>query len=132
MCIYGERVEYRLKNKSFPDAAVIREGVQNMQMHLDYISWLVDQRNWLAGHYLTLADITAAAQLSTLDYLGMFLGTSTLLQKNGMRAHKSLVPAFMGCFQIVSQGIVAWIIIQFRFLKDFFCSENICKYSLYF
>lgn len=68
--VYGERVEYRLKNKSFPDAALIREGVQNLQMHLDYISWLVDQRNWLAGHYLTLADITAAAQLSTLDYFG--------------------------------------------------------------
>ncbi|MCE3231046.1 MAG: glutathione S-transferase [Alphaproteobacteria bacterium] len=38
--------------------------------HLTYISWLVDRRKWLAGDEFSLADVTAAAHLSVVDYLG--------------------------------------------------------------
>ena len=31
--------------------------------------WLLDQRRWLAGDVMTLADFTAAAHLSCLDYI---------------------------------------------------------------
>jgi glutathione S-transferase len=68
--VYGERVEKRLLSKGFPSTEVIREGLQNIQMHMDYIAWLVDQKNWLAGRNMTVADLTAAAHLSTLDYFG--------------------------------------------------------------
>ena len=37
---------------------------------MEYIGWLTRRRNWLAGDSLTLADIAAAAHISTLDYLG--------------------------------------------------------------
>jgi glutathione S-transferase len=37
---------------------------------LDYIGYLTEQRRWIAGDELTLADITAAAHLSCVDYLG--------------------------------------------------------------
>ena len=34
------------------------------------MKWLLDQRRWLAGNEMTLADFTAAAHLSCLDYNG--------------------------------------------------------------
>jgi glutathione S-transferase len=33
------------------------------------MAWLLDQRRWLAGNEMTLADFTAAAHLSCLDYI---------------------------------------------------------------
>lgn len=68
--VYGERVEKRLLKNGFPSTDIIREGLQNIQMHLDYIAWIVEQKSWLAGRNLTVADLTAAAHLSTLDYFG--------------------------------------------------------------
>jgi len=38
--------------------------------HLDYVDYLLDHRRWLAGPGLSLADFTAAAHLSVIDYLG--------------------------------------------------------------
>lgn len=55
---------------SGPNSGAIRAGKANIRIHLDYISWLVDRRNWLAGASFSLADIAAAAQLSVIDYLG--------------------------------------------------------------
>ena len=57
-------------NMGGPESALIREGQTRIHDHLDYISYLADHRKWLAGERLSLADITAAAQLSTIDYLG--------------------------------------------------------------
>lgn len=55
---------------SGPNSAVIRNAQSLVHGHLDYISWLVDRRNWLAGDDFSLADITAAAHLSVVDYMG--------------------------------------------------------------
>ena len=53
-----------------PDAAAIRAARANIQYHLRYIGYLAARRNWLAGRELTFADLAAAAELSTVDYLG--------------------------------------------------------------
>lgn len=53
-----------------PDSKFIREGKNQMLYHLDYIGYLAGERYFLAGENLTLADISAAAHLSALDYLG--------------------------------------------------------------
>ena len=58
------------KREGFPRSEVLREGSQNIRFHLTYIDYLYQQRKWLAGDELTLADIAAAAHLSVLDYLG--------------------------------------------------------------
>jgi glutathione S-transferase len=67
--IYGEKVQKRLAGAGAPDSSAIRAGQSNMRHHLDYIAWLAARRNWLAGDDFSLADITAAAHLSTLDFL---------------------------------------------------------------
>jgi glutathione S-transferase len=37
---------------------------------MEYIDYLADNNNYLAGKNLSLADLTAAAHLSVVDYLG--------------------------------------------------------------
>ncbi|MBO6724641.1 MAG: glutathione S-transferase family protein [Rhizobiaceae bacterium] len=53
-----------------PDAGVIRAARANIRQHMKYTNYLAGTRNWLAGPRLTYADLSAAAALSVLDYLG--------------------------------------------------------------
>jgi glutathione S-transferase len=67
--IMGERVWKRVMKKGYPDSKTVKEGLTAIKYHIDYMSWLLDQRRWLAGDVMTLADFTAAAHLSCLDYI---------------------------------------------------------------
>jgi len=58
------------QDHSGPNSAVLRLVKTYIHDHLAYISWLVDRRKWLAGDEFSLADVTAAAHLSVVDYLG--------------------------------------------------------------
>ena len=53
-----------------PDMVAIRAARTNLRYHLKYIGWLLAERNWLAGSRMTYADLAAAAQLSSMDFLG--------------------------------------------------------------
>ena len=53
-----------------PDTETMRAAKSNIRYHLEYIGWLVRKRDWLAGDSLTYADLSAAAHLSVVDYLG--------------------------------------------------------------
>jgi len=53
-----------------PNSSAIRHGKTHLLYHLDYIGYLANERYFLAGDNLTLADLAAAAHLSALDYLG--------------------------------------------------------------
>ncbi len=68
--VLGEKVMKRFLALGEPSMETIRAGLANMRAHLDYIAYLIERRNWLAGDELSLADLTAAAHLSALDYLG--------------------------------------------------------------
>ncbi len=65
-----EKVNKRLAKTGYPDSEKIKAGSRNIKYHLDYITWLVEDRRWLAGDEMTIADFAAAAQLSCLDYVG--------------------------------------------------------------
>jgi glutathione S-transferase len=53
-----------------PDMVSIRAARTNLRYHLKYIGWLLAERNWLAGSRMSYADLAAAAQLSSMDFLG--------------------------------------------------------------
>ncbi len=53
-----------------PDSAAMRAGRANLKMHMRYVGWLANTRNWLGGNRLSQADLAAAAAISVLDYLG--------------------------------------------------------------
>ena len=65
-----EKMTKRLVLRQPPDGRVLREAMKRAHGHLDYIDWLVDNRSWLAGATMSLADLAAAAQVSVADYLG--------------------------------------------------------------
>jgi glutathione S-transferase len=64
-----ERVYKKIMAQGYPDSANIRSGATQIKYHLDYMGWLLEQRRWLAGDVMTLADFAAAAHLSALDYI---------------------------------------------------------------
>ena len=53
-----------------PCSDAIRAAKSNIIAHLEYIKFLTADHNWLMGERLSLADITAAAHISVVDYLG--------------------------------------------------------------
>ena len=68
--IVDEKIYKFLRNQGEPNSNCIRAAKTNIKDHLDYISFLLRSRKWLAGEKFTIADITAASQLSVLDFLG--------------------------------------------------------------
>ena len=68
--LVGEKMMKRFLGLGQPNSSAIRAGHANLIHHLDYIGYLIERRRWLAGENFSLADITAAAHLSTVDYLG--------------------------------------------------------------
>lgn len=65
-----EKVEKSLTGSGAPDPAVLREGRDHLAFHLDYLTWILERREWLAGGQFSLADIAAGAHISCLDFLG--------------------------------------------------------------
>jgi glutathione S-transferase len=66
----GQKYLKRISGRGEPDATLLRAGYANLRDHLDHLCWLVENRNWLAGQNLSLADLAAAAHLSVLDFAG--------------------------------------------------------------
>jgi glutathione S-transferase len=64
-----ERVHKKVMGQGYPDSKNVKFGAGRIKYHLDYMGYLLDQRRWLAGDAMTLADFTAAAHLSSLDYI---------------------------------------------------------------
>ena len=68
--IVFEKIMKVFIGKGMPDANILRVGRKNLLVHLQYVDWLSKNRDWLAGDNYSAADISAAANLSILDYLG--------------------------------------------------------------
>lgn len=71
--LFVEKIIKRYRKNTLensPNSAALRAAKQNMLFHLEYMNWLIDRRNWLAGDFFSLADITAASHISMIDYFG--------------------------------------------------------------
>lgn len=64
----GEKLFKRVAHGDAPDSRAMRAGRENIHAHLEYIAWLTDRRSWLAGDFLSLADLAAGAHISLIDY----------------------------------------------------------------
>ena len=64
-----ERVNKKVMGQGYPDSGNVKAGAKAIKFHIDYMGWLLDQRRWLAGDAMSLADFAAAAHLSALDYI---------------------------------------------------------------
>ncbi len=68
--IVYEKIMKGFIGKGNPDANILRVGRKNLKIHMEYITCLSKNRDWLAGNEFTIADISAAANISVIDYLG--------------------------------------------------------------
>lgn len=68
--IVMEKIHKRFAKGLAPDSRILKIGLNNLNFHLEYIDWLCERNNYLSGEDISLADITAAAHLSIIDYLG--------------------------------------------------------------
>ena len=64
-----ERVNKKVMGQGYPDSKNVKAGARAIKYHLDYMTWLLEHRRWLAGDVMTLADFAAASHLSALDYI---------------------------------------------------------------
>ena len=64
-----ERVNKKIMGLGYPESANVKAGARAIKYHLDYMTWLLETRRWLAGDAMSLADFAAAAHLSCLDYI---------------------------------------------------------------
>ena len=90
-----ERVNKKMMGQGYPDSAAIKAGGKNIKFHLDYMAFLLEQRSWLAGDQMTLADFAAAAHLSSLDYISDVDWNRSAVVKDWYAKIKSR-PAFRG------------------------------------
>jgi glutathione S-transferase len=78
---------------SAPDMSRVRLALQRLKPHLDYVAWLAEERSWLAGEEISLADLAAAAHISAIDYLGDINWAENPVAKSWYQRIKSR-PAF--------------------------------------
>ncbi len=69
--------------------SAIRAGYKNIKRHFDYMQWLLDRNVWLAGQHLSLADISAAVQISLIDYVEDFAWSEYQRVKDWYQVMKS-------------------------------------------
>lgn len=68
--LLGEKYLKRMSGQGHPNGSALRTAYLNLRTHMEYIGWLADNRRWLAGDHLSIADFAAAAHLSALDFIG--------------------------------------------------------------
>lgn len=66
-----ERVHRRMSGLGTPDSKAIQRANAAKGYYFQELERLMDQDTWIAGPYLTLADLSLAAQVSLLDYLDL-------------------------------------------------------------
>ncbi len=102
--IVHEKALKRLFGQGGPDSTVLRAGKAALDEHMDYIAWLVERRNWLSGDHLSLADLTGAAHLSVLDYIG-HIAWDTYPEVKSWYARLKSRPGFRSLLQDRMPGI---------------------------
>lgn len=68
--ILNERVYLWFKENKRPEEATLELGRKNLKIHLEFIETLLRSSDFIVTTDLSLTDLTAAAHISSLDYLG--------------------------------------------------------------
>jgi glutathione S-transferase len=84
-----EKVIKKQQGKGWPDTAILRQGSVSLHHHLQYLTYLLEKRDWMAGRYLSAADIMVAAHLSAIDFIGSMSWDRYPLLKNWYATLKS-------------------------------------------
>ena len=91
--IIEERVYVYYKRKRMANMDIIKLARINCEQHLKFIERILRKRDYIATNEFSLADLSCAVQISTLDYLGEIDWTQHEVLKNWYIIIKSK-PAF--------------------------------------
>ena len=69
--IIYEKVYSRIVVNITPNSDNIRAALQNLDFHIQYFNYLLNNKNYFIKDELTYIDFLAAANFSVLDYLGL-------------------------------------------------------------
>ena len=69
--IIYEKVFSRIVDNISPNSENIRAALQNLDFHIQYFNYLLNNKNYFIKDELTYLDFLAAANFSVLDYLGL-------------------------------------------------------------
>ncbi|MDH5796013.1 MAG: glutathione S-transferase family protein [Anaplasmataceae bacterium] len=67
--IINERIVKFIYENSSPDSIALNNSKKKIAFYLEYLDCLLDSHQWLVPYGFSIADISAAAQISILDYL---------------------------------------------------------------
>lgn len=68
--IVRRRIDGGLQGRRWGDPEPLKAAADALSWHLDYLSYLLERRTFLAGDRLTIADLAGTAHLSVNDYFG--------------------------------------------------------------
>ena len=88
-----QRVYKNLSGSNQVDSGIMKSGMMALKNYFDYIDQILEQRSWLAGNTMTIADFSGAAHISSLDYIGDIDWSRSEAVKNWYAKIKSR-PAF--------------------------------------
>ena len=69
--IIYEKVFSIIVSNITPNSNNIRNALQNLHFHIQYLDYLLSDNDYLIGESITCSDFLAAANFSVLDYLGL-------------------------------------------------------------
>ena len=84
-----ERVNRKMQGTGYPDSRNVKFGATRIKYHLDYMGWLLDQRRWLAGDAMTLAD--ALVYVKAKNGLCFGIGTTSRMDTGGRLSYTNQV-----------------------------------------
>lgn len=102
--IVSEKVVKPLLKKGSLDTKVLRKGLTSLSHHLSYLTWLLEERDFMGGKDYSFADMAAAAHLSLLDFLNVMPWEKYPLIKEWYACIKSR-PSFRPLLTDTFQGI---------------------------
>lgn len=87
--LINERIIKTLHMQMHPDASALRAAKKNLVHHMEYLTHLLKKQHYLCGDEVTLADFSAAAQISCLDFMGDMIWEKNEIVKNWYALIKS-------------------------------------------
>ncbi|MBL0725753.1 MAG: glutathione S-transferase family protein [Alphaproteobacteria bacterium] len=113
--ILRERVYKFFESNSPPDLLILNDAKVSLNYCLKYLSFLLQKNDYITGAELTMADLSIAAHISSLDYLGEIPWHFYPVVKNWYSTLKSR-PSFAG---ILSDSIPGFLPVKHYKVLDF-------------
>lgn len=98
-----EKILKFLEKKEAPHSQKLSSASDALGRHMQYLNYLLSKNQWITGSKITLADLTAAAHISTIDYLGEIRWDKYELVKEWYSVVKSR-PSFQDILQDIVVG----------------------------